>query len=192
MDSTAVTIAGMISTHSVQTAPAALSKSVAALAIAKNAAASGPTLTLIKGALKTMAWTKTKTSIVAAAIVILTAGTATTVVVEHSNRSSRQIGAALLAFHHDWLTNNYHPTKTPLPKILTEQGEVSASSAGILGAYVKYDFQKDGIEWEKRYHILRADTNTTTWILYEFAEPKDTNLSRMSWQRKLASVTGEP
>ena len=39
----------------------ALAKSVTAVAIAKGAAASGSTLTLIKGALKIMAWTKAKT-----------------------------------------------------------------------------------------------------------------------------------
>src|ERR1019366_593092 len=50
---------------------------VTAVAIAKGAAASGSTLTLIKGALKLMAWTKAKTAIVTGAIVLLAAGTTT-------------------------------------------------------------------------------------------------------------------
>lgn len=104
----------------------------------------------------------------------------------------RQIAKALLALRHDWAVNGYRPTKTPLPMILVVQGHVSASAAGIFGAYVQYDFQKGGVEWTRRYHIFRADTNTTTWVLYEFAEPKDTNLVSMAWQHKLITVTGEP
>jgi hypothetical protein len=60
----ATAIAGAVSTNSVQAAPVALAKSVTAVAIAKGAAASGSTLTLVKGALKIMAWTKAKTTVV--------------------------------------------------------------------------------------------------------------------------------
>jgi RNA polymerase sigma factor (sigma-70 family) len=66
-----------ISANSVQAAPVALAKSVTAVAIAKGAAASGSTLTLIKGALKIMAWTKVKTAIVVSAVILAAAGTAT-------------------------------------------------------------------------------------------------------------------
>jgi hypothetical protein len=75
--STTAIIAGAISANSVQAAPVALAKSVTAVAIAKGVAASGSTLTLIKGALKIMVWTKAKTAIVACAVVLLVAGTAT-------------------------------------------------------------------------------------------------------------------
>ncbi len=51
-----------------------------ALAVAKGAAASGSTLTLIKGALKLMAWTKAQTAAVAVATVIATIGTTTIVI----------------------------------------------------------------------------------------------------------------
>ena len=61
---TATIIAGTVSANSIQAAPAALAKTVTAVAIAKGAAASGSTLTIIKGALKIMAWTKAKTAIV--------------------------------------------------------------------------------------------------------------------------------
>jgi uncharacterized protein (TIGR03435 family) len=53
---------------------------VTAVAIAKGAAASGSTLTLIKGALKLMAWTKAKTAIVVIAGVLLAAGTTSVVI----------------------------------------------------------------------------------------------------------------
>ena len=76
---TAAIIAGAISANSVQAAPVVLAKTVTAVAIAKGAAASASTLTLIKGVLKIMAWTKAKTSVVTGAIIILTVITAVTV-----------------------------------------------------------------------------------------------------------------
>jgi len=82
VDSTAATIAETISANSIQAAPAALAKAVTAVAIAKGATASTSTLTLIKGALKIMAWTKAKTAIVVGAGVLLAAGTATVTVRE--------------------------------------------------------------------------------------------------------------
>ena len=82
IDSTATTIAEQISANSVQAAPVALAKSVTAVAIAKGAAASGSTLTLIKGALKIMAWTKAKMAIVVGAGLLVAAGTATVAVNE--------------------------------------------------------------------------------------------------------------
>jgi uncharacterized protein (TIGR03435 family) len=80
--STTATLAGAISANSVQAAPTMLAKAVTATAIAKGAAASGSTLTLIKGALKIMAWTKMKTAIVAGVVVLLAAGTTTITVKE--------------------------------------------------------------------------------------------------------------
>ncbi len=82
--STTTIIAGAISANSVQAAPAAVAKSVTAVAIAKGVAASGSTLTLSKGALKLMAWTKAKTAVVTVVLGLLAAaGTATLVVKNH-------------------------------------------------------------------------------------------------------------
>jgi RNA polymerase sigma factor (sigma-70 family) len=72
--STAAVIAGAISAHSVQAAPAALANSATATAIARGAIAGGSTLTLVKATLIAM---KTKTIVVAsiaAAAVILGTG----------------------------------------------------------------------------------------------------------------------
>ncbi len=82
VSSTTAIIAGAISANSVQAAPVALAKTVTAVAIAKGAAASGSTLTLIKGALKIMAWTKAKTAIVVGVGILFAAGTATVTVKE--------------------------------------------------------------------------------------------------------------
>ena len=78
---TATILAGAVSANSIQAAPIALAKTVTAVAIAKGATASGSTLTIIKGAVKIMAWSKTKTAIVGVAVALVGIGT-TTIVVE--------------------------------------------------------------------------------------------------------------
>lgn len=70
-------IAVAIAENSVQAAPAALSKSVTAVALSKGALAGGSSLTSLKGALKIMAWSKAKATAVATVALLLTAGTAT-------------------------------------------------------------------------------------------------------------------
>ncbi len=85
VSSTTAIIAGAITANSVHAAPAALAKSVTAAAVAKGAAASGSTLTLIKGALKIMAWTKAKTVIVVGIASILTVGTTSMGIYIHRN-----------------------------------------------------------------------------------------------------------
>ena len=78
--STTAIVAATLAANSAQAAPAALAKTVAAAAIAKGATAGGSTLILVKGALKLMAWAKTKSAAVAAAAVILATATTTAVV----------------------------------------------------------------------------------------------------------------
>jgi hypothetical protein len=77
----ATLIAGAISANSVHAAPVGLAITVTATA-AKGSAAAASTLTLVKGALKLMAWTKIKTAAVTGAVVLLTAGTTTIAVKE--------------------------------------------------------------------------------------------------------------
>ena len=84
--STAALLAS-IGTHAVQAAPAALTKSITAVAVVKGAAASGSTLTLVKGAFKIMAWTKAKTAIVVGVAAILAVGT-TPIVIHHYRNAS--------------------------------------------------------------------------------------------------------
>jgi RNA polymerase sigma factor (sigma-70 family) len=93
VDSTTASIAGVMSTHSVHAAPAALAKTISAVAIAKGAAAGSSTLALVKGALTVMAWTKSKTAIVVGAAVILAAGSATPIVVHvvHQHQATSSI-----------------------------------------------------------------------------------------------------
>jgi RNA polymerase sigma factor (sigma-70 family) len=81
--STSTALVAAISTSSVHAAPAALAKSVTAIAAAKGVAASTSTLTLIHGALKLMAWSNTKTVIVIGVAAILAVGATTTIVKHH-------------------------------------------------------------------------------------------------------------
>jgi uncharacterized protein (TIGR03435 family) len=71
----AAALAAAISANSVQAAPAMLAKTTTSVAFAKGTTASTSILTLIKGALKIMAWSKTQTTIVATVAIILAAGT---------------------------------------------------------------------------------------------------------------------
>jgi RNA polymerase sigma factor (sigma-70 family) len=77
---------GAVSANSVQAAPAALAKSVTAVAMTKGVAASGSILTLVKGTLKIMAWTKAKTAITVGAGLLFAAGTITVAVNEFTSR----------------------------------------------------------------------------------------------------------
>jgi RNA polymerase sigma factor (sigma-70 family) len=105
VSSTTAIIAGTISANSVQAAPVALAKSVTAVAIAKGAAASGSILTLIKGALKIMAWTKAKTAIVTTAFIILATG-ATTVTIEKLSAKAKNPNA-VTSFVTDSIMDTY-------------------------------------------------------------------------------------
>jgi uncharacterized protein (TIGR03435 family) len=72
-----VILAATLSAKAVQAAPAGLSATVAAIAASKGVTAAASTLTLTKGILKLMAWTKMKTAVVIGAGILLAAGTTT-------------------------------------------------------------------------------------------------------------------
>jgi uncharacterized protein (TIGR03435 family) len=122
VDSTAATIAETISANSVQAAPVALAKAVTAVAITKGAAASGSTLTLIKGALKIMAWTKMKTAIVVGAAILLAGGTTTIVV---KRMASPSIDESL------WKPDSRVFAKVPPVLIIRPTRSDSAASSSI-------------------------------------------------------------
>ncbi len=82
ISSTTNLIASAISVNSVHAAPPLLAKHVAVLALAKGVAAGGSTITLVKGALKVMAWSKAQTATVGLVVV----GMATGLVLEHRSQ----------------------------------------------------------------------------------------------------------
>jgi RNA polymerase sigma factor (sigma-70 family) len=97
--STPAIIADIMATNSVQAAPMTLTKSITAVAMTKGVAASGSTLTLIKGALKLMAWTKTKITIVTGVAIL--AATGTTMVAVKAVNTARTT-AALATMQGNW------------------------------------------------------------------------------------------
>ncbi len=72
--STTAIIAGVISSHSVQAAPAGLATTIAAAAV-RGPAIAASTMPLVKGTFKLMTYAKLKFSLAIAAAVLLTAGT---------------------------------------------------------------------------------------------------------------------
>jgi RNA polymerase sigma factor (sigma-70 family) len=70
----AAVLTAAISANSVHAAPAAIAKSVTAVAIAKGVGASASTLTLIQGTLKLMAWSKAKIALIAGVAIFSAAG----------------------------------------------------------------------------------------------------------------------
>ena len=191
VDSPADAITNSITAHSIQMAPAGLAAAVTAAA--KGAAVSTSTLTLIKGALKIMAWTKAKTVIVVGVVAILATGPTIVTVKQIQNHvRNREIATALLEMHHQWATNDYRAKGMKVPPMLDNRN-VHSYGVGLYGAAVEYIEQKDGIEWSRSLGIIRADTNSTTWTLYERGDPTDTNLLKRAWMHQnLTIVKGEP
>jgi uncharacterized protein (TIGR03435 family) len=132
VSSTTAIIAGAISANSIQAAPVALAKSVTAVAIAKGAAASTSTLTLIKGALKIMAWSKAKTAIVAGIVVLLASGT-TTVAIKNFKSSNGAQG--IDAYISDINLEDYEKA----PPLLVIQPTHFQKYQGIMGRFVPSD-----------------------------------------------------
>lgn len=91
----AALLVGAISANSVQAAPSLLAKTVTMAAVAKDATVSTSTLTLIKGALKLMAWTKMKTAAIVGVAVILVASTTTTLIIKRQR--SAHVTASIAA-----------------------------------------------------------------------------------------------
>ena len=100
----------------------------------------------------------------------------------------REIADALVGFHHRWETNNYRSPGTGVPQAL-ERPSICASSAGMLGAYVQYKHTLLGLEWSKRYHILRTSTNDPVWTLYEFEQLERPRARWCGWKRQMLTVT---
>jgi uncharacterized protein (TIGR03435 family) len=153
VSSTTAIIAGTISANSVQAAPVALAKTVTAVAIAKGAAASGSTLTLIKGALKIMAWTKVKTAIVAGAVVLLAAGTTTVTVKEIQEHKT-----------YSWEVSSLDPSPMGAMKILKETPPqvriVSSKYDHLVGGLTQGDTTKH----DKSGKLISVTTNASESI----------------------------
>ena len=101
-------IAGAISTNSVHAAPVGLAVAVTATA-AQGSAAAASTLTLVKGALKLMAWTKMKAAVVTGAVVLLTAGTTTIAVKEFAGHRAPETRGGPVEMKITWIAGREYP-----------------------------------------------------------------------------------
>ena len=91
---TTALIAGAVAANSLQAAPLGMAKTISIVAATSGATASTSTLTLVKGALKIMAWTNAKTAVVTAIII---AGAATTAVVVNHQINPHEPKAPVMA-----------------------------------------------------------------------------------------------
>jgi hypothetical protein len=140
----AAILTAAISANSVQAAPVALAKTVTAVAMTKGIAASGSTLTLIKGTLKFMAYKKATMLTIGVAAALLLGGTATVVVlktevskasIQDQMRSMKTVAVpAIMRFaqaHQDELPKSLAELQPYLPKDLAgiddEHWEILAS-----------------------------------------------------------------
>ena len=139
---TATVIAGAVAANSVQAAPVALVQTISAIAVAKGAAAGTATLTLVKGVLKLMAWTKIQTAIVVGVGVLLVAGTTTFIVAGSNSQSPLKLQPNTTIIDTSWqvprLSFNVLERASPQTQIVTSKFDVSGgcyirSSMGAVG-----------------------------------------------------------
>jgi uncharacterized protein (TIGR03435 family) len=137
---TAEVIAKEISTNSIQIAPVALAKTVTAVAVVKGATASASTLTLIKGALKIMAWIKIKTAIVVGVGLLLAGGTTTLVTAAFDKTSSpaspdpiyEKLWASVGQFNPDEVASISSTLKKAPPILIVRPTHYPGSGGGIV------------------------------------------------------------
>jgi RNA polymerase sigma factor (sigma-70 family) len=123
IDSTAEAITGAISSNAVQAAPAALAKIITTAALAKGAAASSSTLTLIKGTLKAMTWIKIKIAAAACVGVLLATGGVTAVYEAQKDANASTVVSGQAEMRINWTVGKKYAmrldftqsTETPLP-----------------------------------------------------------------------------
>jgi uncharacterized protein (TIGR03435 family) len=115
----------------------ALVKSVTAIALTKGVAASGSTLTLIKGALKIMAWTKAKIAVVTVVGILLAAGT-TTVVVYHIKGQESEDSDPEKSWRYANISSDTVGKLPPEVKILPTKFPESGNLAGVAPGVAKF------------------------------------------------------
>jgi RNA polymerase sigma factor (sigma-70 family) len=155
VSSTTSIIAGLISAHSIHTAPATVVNSVKLVAAAKGALVGASTLTVIQGVLKVMAWTKAKTAVGISIGVLVTVGTAVLLVQEISRRPD------MSDLQGTWRGEELGAGRVPGPVQITLHG----TTIDFRGA--------DPREWYKATVSLRENTKPKqlSYVVTECSEP---------------------
>jgi RNA polymerase sigma factor (sigma-70 family) len=166
----ALAVGAPLFTLSSHAAPAGLAASATTAGMAAaHSAASTSTLTLIKGALKIMAWTKTKTAIVVGASVLLAAST-TTLVIQHQHHLATRNDVSRAA----WVFSGYGEPKSAMMSFLwairQADGEqiLAACSPGLQQTFQKHFEKQMQASGKSLGEFLAQDTpprfNSTTGI----------------------------
>ena len=154
-------VATAVSAHSVQAAPLDLATAVA-VAATKASAVALPTLTLVKGTLNLMAWTKAKTAIVVAAGVLLVGGTGITTLALmkwNAYRAHHGLSNNSNALDPDWWrnpTNNYATLEFKAPQVGILPQKFPNMQNILHGS-------PDGLKWVG----IGVPVQTIAWIAYD-------------------------
>jgi RNA polymerase sigma factor (sigma-70 family) len=105
-------LTAMISVNSIDAAPPALAKTATAIALTKGKTAAASTLSLINGATKVMAWTNLKIAAIAGVIIMIAAGAASTLIVQHG------AGAQIDFPKSSWVFAGYKSPEATLQTVL--------------------------------------------------------------------------
>ncbi|MGH7992067.1 MAG: RNA polymerase sigma factor [Limisphaerales bacterium] len=191
VSSTTAIIAGTISSHSIQAAPVALAKSVTAVAVAKFVTASTSTLTLMKGALKIMAWTKAKTAMVGVVII----GAATSTVLQHQalaqlrgQNASLQQQLARTRAENERLSEKQRPAIPHLPappiRVATPAATnlLPAENIGSTNLYARLKEKQIKLSHEQVDSFLNANGRSAANLLAAYRTSGDPTLLQEAMQ----------
>ncbi len=152
-------IAGAISANSIQAAPIALSKTVTAIALAKGATASASTLTLIKGALKLMAWSKAKTTVIAGVGILFLGGGITTALLKAKAHAALANDPVAIAFR-----NKPQTDANTLRQQLVGRWALETKRLGIDKPYTRYhDNNRQKMWTETNWSITFYDARSNVF-----------------------------
>lgn len=185
----ALALAAAISANSVQAAPAALAKTAAAVAFAKGATASGSTLTLVKGALRIMAWSNTKTAVVS----VVVAGLATLSVMQHQAQIKlRAQNEALQQQMARWQTDNERlaTRHVQTPRLPAPQMQVTAPATNLpvesmesTNLYARLKDKEPKLTREQAETFLKANGRNAANLLAAFRTSGDAALLKEAMQK---------
>lgn len=182
--SATATIALAIWTNSVQAAPMTLAKMATAVALAKGAATSASTLTIVKGALKVMAWTKAKVAIVGAVIVGITAYSVLQHEAQIRLREQNEIlrkQMAQLQADNDQLSARARERTPRLPAPQMQASSLAATPVDHASSTNLYDRFKDitpQLTPEQADAFLKANGRQASSLLAAYRTSRDVTLLR--------------
>lgn len=179
-----------ISAHSVKAAPAALAKTVAAVAAGKGFAAAGSSSTIVKGALKIMAWSNAKTAAVSAVII----GLAGYSLLQHHREATLRADVEALqqqvAGLHAENTRLATAPRVGSPHLPAPQVQITPAPATLTGdgtevsnVYSRFKDKTITLKAEQLESYLTAHKRDAASLLAAFRTSQDMGLLREAMER---------